>query len=418
MSNESIIRQQPVVRGSISIRRFRQGDTLTSLLKSTVPLVQYAYEGTDKIFPDWTIKIDGQYTEESPIVYPSIQSNLSSLPLTGDDIVNPKWFYDQIEITEDNPSFEIIPSYTGMKLPALRIIGNLMANVESNKTIRLECNAITGGVSTPVIMTIDVQRQVITDVAYKGSITAKNGGVITKDNPEEQLTAVLRKGGKVIKDSDFYIEWWRVVSYDQINPGHVEGDKDPVTGDIIDGVDDGLRRLDKEGNPITLVADDIYLSDTIMAKFFLVENNTQVDYATIGILDLTDPLVIKFTHNPSTAIVEKTRSDIDTGVEVLGYVRTTPRVCEINSDLPFKVGGKIAFQHFSFSLRNNAIQIRTQDYDNILGESGTSIQYFDTKYDDFYEKTVNVDTGQVELDETDNLVLAVESQEQWTRDKT
>lgn len=405
---------QPVVRGQISLTRFRQGDTLTSLLTVKPPLVQYVYPDGG-VFPDWGI-IEGGYPN-SPVVVPSITSNISTLPLSDDEIKNPVWFYDGNEITSDDKRFQIITDHTDLKLPALRVVSNLMEGVTTNKTIRLECEAFTGGVSTPLFLTIDVQRQEINEAAYSGEIAAKNNGMISETSPTEQLTARLMKGGKPVdkpgiepSDETWEVEWWRVVSYDKGTEEEI-GTIDPVTGDIIDGVDDGLRKINKEGRTITLTADDVHLSDTFMAKFILKENKTEVAYATTGVLDLTDPLELKFTHNPATGVVEKTRSDIDTGDDVPGYVRTYPRVCKRHSDEEFKINGQVAFTKFSFSLRNAGYQVRTQDYDNEENK-----QYFDTLYSDFNEKTINVGgtTGEVGLQETDKLILAVETQENWT----
>lgn len=400
MAGNGTLINQPVVRGSIGLKRFRQGDTLTSLLKSKFPLVQYVYKNGGT-FPDWSVTTDNY--KNSPIVYPHIQSNLTSLPLNGSEIINPIWFYDGNEITPADSRFQIIAEYSGTKVPGLKIISNLMDGVTTNKTIRLECEAFTGGVSTPIFLTIDVQRQEISEIAYNGIIVAKNGGAITQDTPTEELTAILRKGGKNVEEP-WKVEWWRVVSYDQVGGGTV-GEIDPVTGDIIDGVDDGLRRMTKEGKTIILEANDIHLSDTIMAKFILIENGSEVAYATTLVIDITDPLMLKFTNDPATGIVEEKMGD--GGV---GRVRTHPRVCRKNSDEEFKINGRVAFTKFSFSIRNNGYQIRTQDYDN-----KDNIQYFDTLYTDFGKKTIIVEgTGEVNLQETDSLVLAVETQENWT----
>ena len=407
---------QPVVRGQIKLTRFRQGDTLTSVLISSQPLVQYVYPDGG-VFPDWEI-IDGGYPN-SPVVTPSIASNISSLPLSGDEIKNPVWFYDGSEITSDDNRFQIITDHTDLKLPALRVVSNLMDGVTTNKTIRLECEAFTGGVSTPLFLTIDVQRQEINEATYSGEIAAKNGGMISETSPTEQLTARLMKGGRPVdkpgidpSNETWEVEWWRVVSYDKGTEEEI-GTIDPVTGDIIDGVDDGLRKINKEGRTITLNADDVHLSDTFMAKFILKENSTEVAYATRVVLDLTDSLMLKFTHDPATGVVEKTRIDIGTNDEVPGFVRSYPRVCKKLSDEEFKINGQVAFTKFSFSLRNAGHQVRTQDYDNTIGGSG--IQYFDTLYSDFEKKTVYVEgTGDVELQETDEVILAVETQENWT----
>lgn len=407
---------QPVVRGQIKLTRFRQGDTLTSVLISSRPLVQYVYPDGG-VFPDWEI-IDGGYPN-SPVVTPSIASNISSLPLSGDEIKNPVWFYDGNKITSDDNRFQIITDHTDLKLPALRVVSNLMDGVTTNKTIRLECEAFTGGVSTPLFLTIDVQRQEINEATYSGEIAAKNGGMISETSPTEQLTARLMKGGRPVDKPDidpsnetWEVEWWRVVSYDRGAEEEI-GTIDPVTGDIIDGVDDGLRKINKEGRTITLTADDVHLSDTFMAKFILKENSTEVAYATRVVLDLTDSLMLKFTHDPATGVVEKTRIDIGTNDEVPGFVRSYPRVCKEHSDEEFKINGQVAFTKFSFSLRNAGYQVRTQDYDNTIGGSG--IQYFDTLYSDFEKKTVYVEgTGDVELQETDEVILAVETQENWT----
>ena len=405
---------QPVVRGSIKLTRFRQGDTLTSVLLAEPLLVQYVYPD-GSVLPDWGAFVDNEYPN-SPIVHPFIKSNISTLPLSGDDIRNPVWFYDGNEITSDDKRFEIMTDYTALKVPALRVISNLMENTTTNKTIRLECEAFTGGVSTPLFLTIDVQRQEINEAAYSGEIARKNGGMISETSPTEQLTARLMKGGRPVdkpgidpEKETWRVEWWRVVSYDKGTEDEI-GTIDPVTGDIIDGVDDGLREIGKEGRTITLNADDVHLSDTFMAKFILKENNTEVAYATTSVLDLTDSLMITFIHDPATGIVEKTRSDIDTGNEVPGYVRSYPKVYKKTLNEEYKVNGQAVFTKFSFSLRNAGYQVRTQDYDNTSG-----IQYFDTLYSDFEKKTVFVEgTGDVELQETDGIILAVETQENWT----
>lgn len=360
-----------IVRGSTTVKRLRQGDTLTSMLMSTRSLVQYVNKVNNSVNPDWTTPGPSQ-----PIVYPSIRSNLSTMFITGSNIINPKWFYDGVEIKADNTNFNLEPEHValGGTVPGLKIIKNIMQGTTTAKTIRLECEVISGGAVTPVIATIDVQRQEISETTYVGEISAKNGGSITEENDTEILTGILMKGGQIVPT--YEVEWWRIVGFDD------------------DGQVDGMIDTGKTSNQETSVefdADEIHLFETIVAKFIV--DKVEVAMASIDIIDITDPYEMRFTHDPATGIADEG-----------GSVTTYPRVVKVGTD---EVVG--TFTKYSFTLMNGLQLIRNQPYDE--PETAEGKRKFKTFYSDFEEK--KDDDGAILAQDTDVLTLTVETQDNW-----
>lgn len=359
-----------IVRGSTTVKRLRQGDTLTSLLLSTKSLVQYINKTNNKVNPDWTQQ------ELQPIIYPSIRSNLSTMFITGGNITNAKWFYDGVEINTGNPNFTLLNhNALGGTVPGLKIIGNIMENTTTGKTIRLECNVTSGGAVTPVIATIDVQRQEVSETTYVGEISAKNGGSITEDNNTETLSGILMRGGQIVPKYD--IQWWRIVGFD--DDGNVDG-----------MVDTGKRSNETTPN-VTFGANEIHLFETIVAKFFV--DNVEVAMASIDIIDLTDPYEMRFTHNPATGIADED-----------GSVTTYPRVVKVGTDEVIE-----SFAKYSFTLRNGTYMIRNQPYNE--PETPEGKRKFVTNYSDFKEKKDG--EGVIIAPDTDVLTLTVETQDSW-----
>ena len=356
-----------VVRGSTTVKRLRQGDTLTSMLMSTRSLVQYVNKVNNSVNPDWTIPGLSQ-----PIIYPSIRSNLSTMFITGTNIIDAEWFYDGVKIEAGNPNFTILPNHPGPggEVPGLKITGNIMQNVTTAKTIRLECKVKSGGAITPVIATIDVQRQEISETTYVGEISAANGGSVTEDNKTETLSGLLMKGGQVVPN--YTVQWWRIVGFD--------------TDGEVDGMVNTLKTSDQDTN-VTFHADEIHLFETIVAKFFV--EGVQVAMASIDIIDLTDPYEMRFTHDPATGIADEG-----------GTVTTWPRVVKVGTDETIA-----SFTKYAFTLRNDLHMIRNQ----LKGvDDPTS---FVTKYSDFEEK--KDEEGVVVAQDTDVLTLTVETQDTW-----
>lgn len=337
---------------------------------STKSLVQYINKTNNSANPDWGNPI------HQPIVYPSIRSNLSTLFITGSNITEVKWFYDGVEIGVGNPNFTLIPNHgaLGGILPGLKITGNIMQNATTSKTIRLECKVTSGGAVTPVISTIDVQRQEISETTYVGEISAENGGSITEGNQTETLSGILMKGGQVVPE--YTVQWWRIVGFDG------------------DGQVDGMVNTGKTSNQETYVtfnADEIHLFETIIAKFFV--SDLQVAMASIDIIDLTDPYEMRFTHEPATGIA-------DENVDVTTY----PRVVKVGTN---EIVG--AFSKYAFTLRNGLHLIRNQSH--LGAQPDAEKRKFTTFYSDFAE--IKDGDGVVIAQDTDVLTLTVETHDNW-----
>ncbi len=301
---------QTVVRGNTTVKRIRQGSTLSGKIISTKSLIQYLTKDTDVVLPDWTV-LDNQ-----PTLYLSVRSSLSTEMIT--DITNVEWFFEDERITSNDTRFEI-GSYSvgGNSIPSLKIKDNIMLGATSNKTIEAVYKVNSGGVKTELSSTIDIQFQVTSDTAYIGEIGATNGGVITTETPNIVLNSALFKGGQPV--SDYTIEWWTVVANDT------------------DGTPDGLTNTGLTDKEITLTKDDVELMETYVAKFKV--GGSLVATKTFDVRDETDPYVVKFGH--SVPILSVGQTDVITA-SVVGRGSNTP----ISS-----------FNHFTFSLMNGLTQI-------------------------------------------------------------
>lgn len=343
-----------VVRGSTTITRLRQGDSLTASLVSTKSLIQYI-EG-DSISPNWEVLAN------QPIIYPFVRSSLTTAFIT--DITNVRWYLDNVLITAEDNRFLLGETYEigGFHFPSLRVVKNLMLGSTSNKSIRAEFDVETGGFKTELNTTIDVQRLVVSESSYQGEIGVTSGGIITEEIPTVTLNAILLKGGQSV--SAFDVEWWKIVAYDT------------------DGEVDGLMELGKTGKEITLSRNDVDLNETILCRFIV--GGTVRATATRDLMDLTDPYEMVFALSPMSGICTQTTPVI-----------TTPKIVAIDENgLQRDVSG---FTRFAFSLYGGTTLIRNQTH---LQEGGQS---FETKYADFTDGGRNFP----------KLTLNVQTQEDW-----
>lgn len=316
------------VRGSTEIYAMSQGDTLSVALQTNgLPLVQYLSGAGGLPTPNWTVP------DNQPIIYPHILSTLVTGQVTA--IANPKWFYDGVRIVAGDARFEIT-TYTvaSVAIPALKITDNLMVSATSNKTIRGEFDVTTGGITTTVQASKDVERKVASESAYIGMISATNAGALDATNTSIVARARLFTGGN--EDSSYTVQWWKLVAND------------------VDGIPDGQTDTGKTGKDATFTRADVDLQEIFIAKFF--KGGNQVATAYITLFDYTDPYEMIFTTTPFR-------------VPVGGSSTTSVKVVNRGS-----ITALPEFTQFAFSLTDGVTEIRSKPL-------GTNT--FTTNYSDF-----------------------------------
>lgn len=265
---------QNTVSGSTTIKFLKQGDTINTLLISTKPLVQYVKTDPVVATPDWTIELN------QPVIYPRITSQLSDTVITA--ITEDQWFYDDTllaftnGISSDGNFKKTTYPVNGTSLPALQITKNIMALSTAAKVIKFVGKVKTGGIDTQVSATISVTRSEISGDVYAGYISATNGGVVTQDNKNTILTALLLKGGNQVTTGITYV-WYRLDLNDT------------------DAVKDNWQPLNITTKNITINVSDVNTQETYRCAMSV--GGSVVANAFFDVRDESDPLYI--LHNPS-----------------------------------------------------------------------------------------------------------------------
>lgn len=338
---------ETIVRGSTTVKRLRSAGTLTMYLVSTKSLVQII--SGDRVINDWTVP------EAMPVIYPQARVSTSTSFVTNYKEV--RWYYDGVEITEEDERFEITTFRIGTDdIPALKIKANLGLEIQSKKTILCEAIVDAGGYDEYGSANIEVSKQDSSSNTYYGAVDMTFGGVITTNNPEITLSPILYYGGAPVDIKKYTVYWYRLVANDD------------------DGIDDGLELIQSTtGQSIILRQDDIDLVQTLYVVFRI--GLAKVASTTIEVRDETDPYEIVFEFSNAGGLV-----DPNTGLDV------TVKVITRNTGLLAPI-----FKQYAFALFNGVTKIRDQD------KSTNNI--FHVNYSDLSNN--NVDSLRVEVEASD-----------------
>ena len=188
--------------GLISFTRILDGNVITCNLYSNKLLVQRMKKDAAQAIPDWSIEAN------QPIIYPKIVSQNSGVRINVDSF---KWKYNGAEILTTDTRFQFTQMEDGaLKIPGLKIVSNLISkdNMDSD-TISFEGKSTINKVEYEVKANIDIRLEEMVGDPYFGFIEVTDGAVIDDNTPEVTATAILYKGGSIMKNDVTYV-WNKV----------------------------------------------------------------------------------------------------------------------------------------------------------------------------------------------------------------
>lgn len=317
------------VKGSTTITFVKQGDTINTSLRSTMPLEQFLKKGTTVAMPDWTVPAN------QPCIYPVVKSSLTDsrvAPDAGSEV----WTYNGTTITFDANGLSLvlgsIAAGTFKKerkavdgntiVPTLTILKNLVSESNINADVigfSATCNT---GFSSAISASIDIRIEQVDGDPYRGYISVNDGGVIDDDTSSLTLTAHLMKGGQAASETVTY-KWYKASG-------------------------NSWSLLANTTQAITISGNDI--ANNELYKVELLVSSSVVAQAVLAVSDERDILII--VPNPD-------------GTEELSSSRTAityyPYVCKRGDDSQTAVTG----YSFTYFLTNSA-------YSEIASGSGAS----------------------------------------------
>ncbi|MDR0939904.1 MAG: hypothetical protein LBN29_11265 [Mediterranea sp.] len=258
------------VKGSTTITFVRQGDSLQTGLRATLPLAQYLKRGTAAVQPDWTV------ADNQPVIYPVTRSSLTDTRVPP-DIDSDTWRLGGLDIpfAADGLSeaFGAVPAGTfrrgrmaidgDVAVPTLTILRNLATPGGSNARLDFAATASTG-FTAGIAASIDIRLEEVEGDPYVGYVSVNDGGVIDADTDELRLRANLLRGGAPATGNVGY-RWLK-------NRAGEWGD----TG--------------RTAREIVITADDIDNQELYMAEMYV--GGSVVATATMTVHDERDPLII------------------------------------------------------------------------------------------------------------------------------
>ena len=190
--------------GLISFTRILDGNVITCNLYSNKLLVQRMKKDSSQAIPDWSI------AGNQPVIYPKITSQSSGVRINVDSF---KWKYNGSQILTTDKRFQFTEIEDGsIKVPGVKIVSNLISkdNMDSD-TISFEGKTSINKVEYEVKANIDIRLEEMVGDPYFGFIEVSDGAVIDDNTPQVTATAILYKGGSIMKNDVTYI-WSKVTS--------------------------------------------------------------------------------------------------------------------------------------------------------------------------------------------------------------
>ncbi len=317
------------VKGSTTITFVRQGDTINTSLRSTMPLEQFMKKGTTIAIPDWTEVVN------QPTIYPVVKSSLTDsrvAPDSGSEV----WTYNGTTISFDANGLSLvlgsIPAGTFKKeskaidgdtiVPTLTILKNLVSVSNINADVIGFSAICNTGFASAISASIDIRIEQVDGDPYRGFINVNDGGVIDDNTSNLTLTANLLKGGAACAETITY-KWYKASG----NSWNL------------------LANTTKE---ITITGNDISNNELYKVEFLI--SSTVVAQAVLPVSDERDLLII--VPNPDGS------EELSSARPVITYY---PFVCKRGDTSQTPITGYT----FLYTLTNSA-------YTSIASESGES----------------------------------------------
>lgn len=282
-------------QGTITIKRLRNGDTLTMIMNTNgKPLYQAVNPDNGQATPDWTK--DANRPVLTPVCYTSRNKTVK--------LENHRWEYNGVALTfngakdgsytkDSTGKFEMDAS-TG----ELKIIANIAdANNTADDTLDYYANATTEGVTTQVQKSLTIQIQTAGSSSYYAKVTATLSA-IDATNTTTTLTTYLQYGTEVM--SNYYVKWKK-------------GGKDWTA-----------KNGSKE---ITVTQDDVDGITTFMAEFYKDSTSTDpVARSAVSIRDNSDEFRIEYKYNGTNTAVDENKK-----VSLTAYVYSAKKGAEVTT---------------------------------------------------------------------------------------
>lgn len=193
-------------QGSISIKKLRNGDTISLWLDTTKALFQGVNDKDNTVFPNW------KEADNQPTITPKAESVRGSAAT----LAFHQWQYNGINLQFDGEADD-----SGYKLDtvtkkfrmhpdtgALKIIDNLASSINvANDTLTYSGQVTVAGVETNVSKSIDIVIRTVGGTSYNGTITASPTSTLTSSVTKTTLTTELWMGAADI--TDYYVKWKR-----------------------------------------------------------------------------------------------------------------------------------------------------------------------------------------------------------------
>lgn len=309
------------VKGTTSITFVKQGDTINTSLRSTLPLEQYIKKGTSTVMPDWT------QSANRPCIYPVVKSSLSDARVAP-DAGSEAWTYNGTTISFDANGLSLLlgslEAGTFKKeskavdgdtiVPTLTISKNLVSTANINADVIGFSATVNTGFTSAVAATIDVRLEEVEGDPYRGYISVNDGGVIDDDTSSLTLIATLLKGGQASVESITY-RWYKAAA-------------------------NLWTLLANSTQSIAITGSDIDNQELYKVEFLV--NATVVAQAVIQVSDERDLLII--VPNPDGS------EELSTARKTINYY---PYVCKRGDDSHTAITG----YSFTYTLTNSAYTV-------------------------------------------------------------
>lgn len=255
-------------QGSLTLRRIRNGKTLSIVLSPNALLVQFVQEqgGSITIAPDWTIPAN------QPTVTPIVSASGGAIITLSDH----QWRYNDAIITSSDNRFVLNAN------GSIKIVQNI-ASATNLHTDTLSYTGIANvdGSVVRVSKAVDIEIRKAGVNEYIGEIYSTLGTVIGDKVPSISLGTKLFQG--VTELSNYSVKWYADATY--------------LTG--------------KDGKTLTVTRDMVNGSQLFIAEF-LTANGTVVDRGSINISDIADTYKVVLASSKGNTLSEDDSSTIVT----------------------------------------------------------------------------------------------------------
>lgn len=270
-------------QGSITIKRLRNGDSLTIAFDSNNNGLWQGIAIDGKITPDWTV------IANQPVRTPKVASS-RNLPVTLSEHAWIKANGVPINFSEPSDGGYYADSTGTYKMKPdtgeLRICKNLVTpTINGNINLEWRATAMTGGNTTQLSKVLTIELGSVGANSYVGTITATTL-ILDSSNQNTNLISHLRKGGEEV--AEYFTRWKK----------------------------DTEVLMEKEDTSYTLTVgrEGVDGSQLFICEFYAKVNDTDpVDSFGVVVTDSLDPYIVKLV----AGTLENTNTVIDVGKPVV-----------------------------------------------------------------------------------------------------